>query len=198
MDQIDLSELENPNAIPEPEEPDNPFDPKSPNTGVGNEEEPQPDLSNEDPILRGKKIYLLQSYFKNFPEKLEMYQGVNYTQMSMEQIDAFQAEIDVVLNSESTVNQYVGAFQGGLLGLEQFLTSFTPVKATNLHVLGQNKDLIDDVKLWTLMNIDVVQTKPETRIAMHLIQAIGKLHVYNSQVEAKGELDRINNEFSDL
>ena len=92
MDEIDLSELENPNSIPEAEEPDNPFE----------SEEPQKqDFSAEDPDKRAKKILTLQFYFDQFPDKLVMYQGVQLHQLSCEQLDSLRNEVNLIVNAHS-------------------------------------------------------------------------------------------------
>ena len=189
MDEIDLSELENPNLIPEAEEPDNPFE----------SEEPQKqDFSAEDPDKRAKKMLTLQFYFNQFPDKLVMYQGVQLHQLSCEQLDSLQNEVNLIVNAQSTIQQSINTFKCGLVFLESVLINHSPIKAQGLSALAQDKVLLDNVKIWTLENIEIVKSKPEHRIAMRVAGAILSLHNSNSNLAAQRDINELNNKFSDL
>ena len=190
MDQIDLSDLENPNAIPEPKEgPDNPYEqaPEAP-----------PDLSNKDPEERAKKMLKLKFYFDEFPDKLSMYHDINLPQLTGDQLDSLRAEINMIVNAQLTITQSVNTFQLGLYFIEAILTNHTPIRAQGLSALAKDKILLDNVKIFTLENIDIIKSKSKHCIAMRICPAILALHQANSLKETRGDLDKLNNEFVDL
>ena len=112
MDQIDLSDLENPNAIPEPKEgPDNPYEqaPEAP-----------PDLSNKDPKEQAKKMLKLKFYFDKFPDKLLMYKDINLPQLTGKQLDSLRAKVNMIVNAQSTITQSISLFNRDSISLRLF------------------------------------------------------------------------------
>lgn len=155
------------------------------------EEEMQPeqeDMQPEDPELgeiRAKKILKLQFYLQEFPDKLSGYTGIPLHELNIAQLDGLQKEFTTVVSCQSNVNFALQTFSQTVVFSEILLCNYTPIKAKGLSNILKDKALIDDVKAWTLENIDIVETKPEYRIACKILSSIMVLHQANTQLEEK-------------
>lgn len=156
------------------------------------QEEEQEDLELSD--LRAKKILKLQFYLEEFPDKLAAYRSIPIYELNIEQLDGLQKEFTTVISCQSNVNFAVQTFSQAIIFSETLLCNLTPIKAKGLSSILKDKALIDDVKAWTLENIDIVDTKPEYRIVTKVISSLLILHQFNTQEEAKAKEEEMKRE----
>lgn len=159
--------------------------------GPSEPEYSEEELINDEPeeestmlgIDRRRKILILQFYLNEFPQKLAVYRDFDFETLSDSDLERIREEFDFIIGTKNTVNISVRAFQHSIIMLEDFCTSFTPLKVHGLKNINQDPELMEDVKLLSLQNMALIKTKPEHRILFKVISTMGVLHNFNSSQE---------------
>ena len=122
-----------------------------------------------DPIERRRRILILQFYLNEFPDTLVVYKDLNFENMSDQGLLDIRQEFDFIIGCKNSVGITITAFKKSIETLEHVCVNFTPLKVQGLSTLTQDKDLIDDVKHWSLQNMQLIQIKPEYRILYRVL-----------------------------
>ena len=130
---------------------------------------------------RSKKILILEFYLMEFPKKLEGYKEIVLQSLTLAQLDALKEEFTFVISTQSNVNYCIQTFSQAIVFTEAILCTHTPIQAQGLSLLLKDPALIDDIKAWSLENIDLIRTKPEHRILSKVLSSIVLLHNANSK-----------------
>jgi len=143
---------------------------------------------------RAKKIRKIEMFMKVFPHKLTAYAEIPIYQLQDEQLDALLDEFRIMLNGKSNIDFTVQLAANGIYISEHLLCAYTPIKAKGLSSVLQDQEFLDDIKLFAMNNLDIIETSPESRIIMKLCQTLLTVHAINSKKESENIIvkDEVN------
>ena len=143
--------------------------------------------SPEDIIYKKKLIISIQlwsSQFKKFlGNPMDLFTA-NYSSLSIEQLENLLVAIKYEVSVRNSTQINTGMFKHGMNQLENLLLYATPLKVNGLGKIGEDEDVLDTFKEFSLENMDLMYTKPAYRLGFSVISAIAQLHIKNTALDA--------------
>lgn len=203
---IDLSEIENnfnekqqsedsPNEIPE----DIPEDIHTYIPYI-----PTPILTPGEAREKRKTIIHIKNYIREFPDCLDEFKDINFTEKSQNELNNYLEEIRLTVCNSNNSDIFVGLFHGGCDVLEKS-GHYIGYDLTGLSTIAsKNKNVIKCVKEISLEYQQLNYIKPEKRLMLMMISLCYGVNYMNKmdknvKLDAEKDIDNnLNKKYSDL
>ena len=161
-------------------------------------------MNPEEAIERRKVIIHIKSYISTFPEYLEEFKKVNWSNKSLQDLNNMRDEIKLIVCNANNQNLFVEFFGAACEGIES-IAPMVNYDLTGLqHIACNNQNIIKCVKEISLEYQNVAYIAPEKRLTLLMLVTCNSLNKVNKTtvklnncIEAEVK-DTIKEKYDDL